>query len=200
MLSVRVSCQPTSLPVPLALSSSSSSISWRSLARRSLSAWVKGDHSASSALTTYCVKGIKGSKNRNAHCSSNLYCGALVGLKYVSLSLSFSLSLEPETNIFLNGKTNSGEACSKSCDMSQHCVWPDMNFDIPQCFSWQSPSVFSCRWKLHSGCLQIALPRLPHGLLQMLLWGCLAFFLLTRTANSYQMINTEKRLISANSD
>ena len=90
--------------------------------------------------------------------------------------LKIRLSLDLQTNIFLTGKTNRPETCSKSCDIPQHCIWPDMNFDIPQCFSWQSPSVFSCLWKLHSGCLQTALPQCPHGRLQMILSSCLASF------------------------
>lgn len=51
VLSVRASCQPTSLSAPLAPSSSSLSISCRSSARRSRSAWVK---SSPSLLTCCC--------------------------------------------------------------------------------------------------------------------------------------------------
>lgn len=49
--------------------------------------------------------------------------------------LKIRLSLDLETNIFLTGKTNRPETCSESCDIPQHCIWPDLNFDIPQCFS-----------------------------------------------------------------
>lgn len=38
-------------------------------------------------------------------------------------------------NIFLSGKTNSGETHFKSCDISKYSIWPSLNFDIPQCFS-----------------------------------------------------------------
>lgn len=95
-------------------------------------------------------------------------------------------------NIFLSGKTNSGETHFKSCDISKHSIWPSVNFDIPQCFSWQSPSVYSCLWNLQSGCFQIGRPWCLHNLLQMIWSSCLASFYLSRkVCNVFLRINIE---------
>lgn len=71
MLSFTASCHPTSLSAPLAPSSSSSSISCRSSARRFLSAWVKRSLSPS-PLASYCVW-RKENKNHYWHYISILF-------------------------------------------------------------------------------------------------------------------------------
>lgn len=70
----------------------------------------------------------KESKNHYLHYISALFSCVPASVKYVSLLNCRQIFSSLE-------KKNSREVCSKSCDMSQDCIWPDVNFDIPQCFS-----------------------------------------------------------------
>lgn len=192
MLSVRVSCQPTSLPAPLALSSSSSSISLRSSARRSLSAWVKRDHS-NSALTTYCVKGIKESKNRYAHYVSNLFCGALVGLKYVSLSRARDKYFPQWKNKQWRGLLQVMRYVP-ALRLARRELWHTSMFLLTTSFCFFLP-LKAPQW-LPPNCSSPA-SSWPTSNASVKLSGLLPP---ARQANIYQMINTERWLISANSD
>lgn len=63
-------------------------------------------------------------------------------------------------------------ALSHAIYTSQRRIWPSVNFDTPQCFSWQSPYAFSGLWKLNHGCCLRAAPlQSPGGPPQTILWN-----------------------------
>ena len=101
MLSVRAPCQLTSLSVPLATSSSSSSICRRSSARRCFSAWVKSIWSPS-PTASYCIAYIweeekKDNDNHYLNFCSFQWCSEMRNICLFSWTT--------QTNISLPGKT-----------------------------------------------------------------------------------------------
>ena len=158
MLSVRTWCRPTSLSAPLEAASSSSSISWRSLARRFCSA---RDKSAVSLLPhTSCCGGT--SRKQNTKKESVFLGGAPADFRHVS-------ALNWKMDISLGLKTNRRLVPSQA-------MCP-INFDPPRCSCWQNPSGSSCFWWIYGDWLQVALPWAPCGLLQMIRRSCSSFHL-----------------------